>query len=197
MEFINLLFHAAKSEQHMLLRLHPPTLPASVILLNFNVSRAVSSGSCSSSCHPPQCSVVGCCLESLHPILPVLTGTWSDLPALPGGGRGLRWSAIAVLHQSTEGSTSLGTNGYHMLCLLGWNQAHYGVNCLEPTVLSCHEKHLNQECKRVSFYYMLDVLFYLDFPPSVYEWNLWVYLLVLPLFLLLSEIPLMLERCWK
>lgn len=39
-------------------------------------------------------------------------------------------------------------------------------------LLSCHKKHLNHECKRVSFYYILDVLFYLAFPPSVYEWNL-------------------------
>lgn len=51
------------------------------------------------------------------------------------GGGGPRLSVFAVLHQSTEGSTSLGTNGYHMFCLLGWNQAHYGVNCLEPTEL--------------------------------------------------------------
>ncbi len=39
------VFHAANSKRYMLLRLLLPPLPELVILLKFNVSRAVSSGS--------------------------------------------------------------------------------------------------------------------------------------------------------
>lgn len=111
-------FHAAKSKRHMLFRLLLPPLPELVILLNFSVSRAVSSGSWGSWCHP-----------LFHSSLPFgevcilfhLDSHWLYVSASPlrpdvskqigNGGQGNVMVCDAVLHHYTEGSTSLSANG--------------------------------------------------------------------------------------
>jgi len=109
------VFHAANSKRHMLfcLPLPPCPLPKLVISLKSNASRTVSSESWGF-------------LMSSVPFLPD-SHRWSVLctasPTLEIGGQeavgaeGSRWSAMAVLSRSAEGSTSLNANCEHMGCV--------------------------------------------------------------------------------
>lgn len=133
-------FHAAKSKQHMLFCLLLPPLPELVILLNFSVSRAVSSGSWGSWSHPLfHCSLPFgevCILFHLdsHRLYVSAQPLRPDLfrhTDRKWGARGLWWPVIAVpLHRGQHFIKNKWLT--HGVCLLGWNLTHYKVNCLEP-----------------------------------------------------------------